>query len=379
MKVAASMVLIGIFISAIIPQFSVKMFALGLVSGGEGTFSALFTIYINENTAKTTKLRSSLVSICFLAYAIGCIFVNTLAYFTTNPNVITLVTAGLLIVSVLPCFCGYIETPYFLWKRGRIGDLYDALMTIYKYNQDKYGMDPTLQLGVQSKLMEYLGISSHVTQRTFFQQHAFYLKKTRIKDAPSSNSIVRLFKTKKYLHHLVALVFLGGLLYCLFFGLSINIQDLGLKDVKLNGILLGATQGLGYLGVAPFTHKMKRRTWFMNFQFVILFGAIALFFLSVIPQTSKVQLAQSFTSTLVMATSTSAMFPLFFLYISEVFPTEIRGSANAIVLFMAKLTGCLSPILEEISMKLSIHVLVGCSILVVPSLILCSKIKETLT
>lgn len=172
MKVAASMVLIGIFVSAIIPQFSVKMFALGLVSGGEGTFSALFTIYINENTAKTTKLRSSLVSICFLAYAIGCIFVNTLAYFTTNPNVITLVTAGLLIVSVLPCFCGYIETPYFLWKRGRIGDLYDALMTIYKYNQDKYGMDPTLQLGVQPSLWSTSGyLHTSLKELSFNNMH----------------------------------------------------------------------------------------------------------------------------------------------------------------------------------------------------------------
>ena len=77
-RISSFIVIAGICLTAFIPSFVVKMVGLGLVGGAEGAFSALFTIYINENTVKTTKMRSSLVSISFLAYSIGCVLFKSI-------------------------------------------------------------------------------------------------------------------------------------------------------------------------------------------------------------------------------------------------------------------------------------------------------------
>lgn len=378
MMVASVLVIVGISITALSPDFGLKMAGLGLVSGGEGTFSALFTIYINENTMRSTKLRSSLISLCFLSYAIGCIFLNSIAYLTTNPNILALIVAASLIVSVVPAFFSYYETPYFLLKKGRISDLFRTLINIYKYNQGKQGVDDTLLIGVENKLLEMMGFGIHITQKTFFKSSVVQFIKKRNKEYSHTNTIGRLCCNGRYVYHVLTLMLIGGLLYCLFYGMSINIQDLGLKDLKLNGILLGATQAAGYLGVAPFTHRMRRKKWCIVFQVLLLLGAVILSVLSKETQTSLVQFEQTITSTCLMATIMSAIFPIFFIYITEIFPTEVRGTANAIVLFMAKLAGSLAPILESFSVSLGFHILVGCSVIVLASLPMTFFMRETL-
>lgn len=378
MKVASILVLTGIALAAVMPDFQQRMFGLGLVSGGEGTFSALFTIYINENTTRQTKLRSSLVSISFLAYALGCVALNGIAYITMNPQYLMLFTAFFLCCSVLPAFWTYYETPYYLFKRGKVTELFTTLMAIYKYNQGKHGVDETLMIGVENKLLEDLGFSTHITHKAFFKSSTIVLEKEKTEEYQSSNSVAQLCCDGRNLLHLAGLILIGGFQYCLFYGMSINIDSLGLKDIKLNGILLGVTQAIGYSAVIPFTHKMKRRGWSIFLQAALLIGAFVLLCLSRIPQTPNVLLMQTVVSTLLMASVMSALFPLFFIYITEAFPTEVRGTANALVLFTAKLIGSASPLLLEFSQQMGVHVLVGCAVIGLVSFPITFCMRETL-
>lgn len=379
MKISCLLVMGGMMVAAIYPGFLEKMLGLGLVAGGEGTFSVLFTIYINENTRRSTKIRSALVSVSFLAYAIGCVLFNAFAYITTNPNILAATVGIILVCSVSPSYFFFYETPYFLYKKGRITELFDTLMSIYKKNQGSHGIDETLYIGVENQIITLMGINTHITNKAWFKSTTILLKKKRKQHAERSNSLIRLCASKKHLYHVIALISIGGLLYMLFYGMSINIQELGLKDIKLNGILLGVTQALGYIAVTPFTHRMKRKFWFILFQIALFIGALILFFLSQQNQTSTVQFEQTITSTFWMSSLMSAVFPFFFIYITEAFPTEVRGTANAIILFSAKMIGCMSPILESFSVKHHVHVVASCSVLVFLSLPLTCFIKETLT
>ena len=378
-RISSFIVIAGICLTAFIPSFVVKMVGLGLVGGAEGAFSALFTIYINENTVKTTKMRSSLVSISFLAYSIGCVLFNCFAYVTTNPYILCGICGIMIICSVVPSCLFFHETPYFLYKKGKITELFTVLMDIYMYNQGKKGCDETLYIAVENQIIKLLGFDTHITTKAWFKSHTLQLHRKRLKDAPSGNALKRLCNSGKHLYALVTLIFVGGLIYMLFYGMSINIQELGLKNIKMNGILLGVTQAIGNLSVVPFMHKMPRRLWTIIFQIAIFLGAALLFMLSRETQTSMVQFEQTVTSTLWMATIMSAIFPLFFMYTSETFPTEVRGTANAIILFSAKLIGSTSPLLENFSKNHKIHVLAGCSALVILSLPLSFGMKETLT
>ncbi len=379
MKVSSIFVVFGILLASLSPDFLMKMVGLGLVSGGEGTFSALFTIYINENSTKETKLRSSLISMCFLAYSLGCIAFNGIAYISTNPNFLGLTTACFLICSVTPSFFSYRETPHFLYKKGKISELFDTLMSIYRTNNGRYGVEETLFIGVENKLLEMFGFKSQITLKTFFKATQVRLSRNRRQGHKSSFGLLRILRSKSLFYHLFTLTLIGGLLYALFYGMSLNIAELGLKDTKMNGMLLGATQAIGYLLVIPFTHRMRRKQWIIIFQFFILTGALLLILLSKQSQSSTVQFEQTITSTFLMATVMSAIFPIFYIYITEVFPTEVRGTANAVILFLSKLIGSSAPLMENYSVSHGMHVLVGCSLLVVVSLPMSLWMRETLS
>lgn len=171
----------------------------------------------------------------------------------------------------------------------------------------------------------------------------------------------------------------SGVIYMVFYGLTISIQDLGLKNTTENGIFLGVTQTIGYFLSLPFAHKMKRKTWSIIFQLICLSGGIGLAYLSKYCQrTELVRFLETVLSTCVIATVNSAQFPILYSYVSEIYPTKIRGLANAMILFFGKLFGALAPFMENISLNLGFHVLVGCSALLVVSIPMSFTIKETL-
>lgn len=143
-------------------------------------------------------------------------------------------------------------------------------------------------------------------------------------------------------------------------------------------MFLGVTQTAGYLIALPLAHKMKRKLWSIIYQLLTLIGAIVLAFMSKSEQTKEEKFFETVVSTCWMAVINSAQFPILFLYISELFPTEIRGLANALVLFTGKLLGALSPLLGTLSTSRGYHVLCGCSLFVLLSLPLSFFIKETL-
>ena len=379
MRMASTVVIIGIVTAYLSPSFFWKMVGLGLVSGGEGAFSALFTIYINENSTKGSKLRSSLVSTCFLAFSIGCIVFNLIAYITTNPDALALIAATSTIFTVAFNFFGLYETPYYLYRKGRMTDLFDTLMGICHENLGK-GMDDSLYIGVEDRILELMGFKSEASIKAFFKDTRVDLIRTKKEEGPKgSNAFMKILKDWALTYHLVSLVCTGGLLYCLFYGMSINISELGLSDIKLNGILLGATQAIGYIGVIPFLHNMKRKRWTLIFEGSIMAGAVMLFSLSrMMDQTDAVRLSQTLISTCIMASVMSALYPIFFIYISEVFPTEVRGTANAIILLLAKLIGSSAPLFEYYSVNNGVHVLVGCSLLVLIALPITCGNRETL-
>jgi hypothetical protein len=62
---------------------------------------------------------------------------------------------------------------------------------------------------------------------------------------------------------------------------------------------------------------------------------------------------------------------------SELFPTRMRGVANALILFLSKMIGSFAPILSTMSKDRGYHILCGCSALVVISLPLSFFIDET--
>ena len=41
--------------------------------------------------------------------------------------------------------------------------------------------------------------------------------------------------------------------------MTTSVQELGLKNIQLNGMMIGVCQTIGYLFILPFTHKIPRK------------------------------------------------------------------------------------------------------------------------
>ena len=171
---------------------------------------------------------------------------------------------------------------------------------------------------------------------------------------------------------------LSGLLFMLFYGMTTSVQDLGLHDIHLNGIFLGVNQSIGFIAIFPFMHKIKRRKWIINLQLVFIFSAIILWLTALFPKNQYIQITQTTVSTFCIAANVSAISSVFYTYIAEMFPAEIRGVATALILFNGKLIGVCAPFMCELSQRYGVHILVGCTVPVIISLPLSFMIDETL-
>lgn len=79
-------------------------------------------------------MRSTLIGGCFLSYGIGCILVNFITIYVKSADVLIFVCGGLIILSIIPSFFSYYETPQFLYQKGRVTELFDTLEGIASFN-----------------------------------------------------------------------------------------------------------------------------------------------------------------------------------------------------------------------------------------------------
>ncbi len=380
LKICSLFVSAGMIIAVAIPDFWVRIFGIGLAAGGESTFIALFGILINESSTKETKLRSLVLTVGFFSFGLGCVAFNSFAFISLNSDFILKVISICIIITVLPAFFIYHETPHFLYRKGRISELTHSLLSISQTNlSNLQSIEKSREIAnFEDDLIIALGFGLNETTKAFFRANNINLQMKKRQGIKESTSMWKIFQNWTLFYNLLSLIAGGAVLYTVYYGMSISIDKLGFEDLRVNGIFVGVTQSLGYALVVPFTHKMKRKMWTLLFQVMILCITVALAILSVESQSDLVKLLQAILATVLMPTVISAWFPLFYIYITEVFPSEVRGTANACVLFLARLVGSFAPFFESLSEHFNMHILVGCSLLVFVSLPLGLGMKETL-
>ena len=183
-----------------------------------------------------------------------------------------------------------------------------------------------------------------------------------------------------YLYRFITMAFTCSGIYAVFYGLSTDVSSLGIDNICVVGIFLGITQTLGYFLVIPFISRMKRARWMTIFSLLIVLGATVLLGLSFMdPSNQYISYSKAGISTVVIATFMSAAFPFLFLMNTELFPTEVRGTASALVLSCGKLVGASAPFIGDFCKNnLKIHPLVGCSIPFLVAIPMLLFVKETL-
>ena len=177
---------------------------------------------------------------------------------------------------------------------------------------------------------------------------------------------------------LLALCFQSATVFTIYYGLTSSIGDLGLPSIQLNGILMGCTQMIGYLGVSIYGPQLPRIKTSRLLLSTEIAGACLLLYTSYCKQSPFCLILQSVVSTLWMTTAVSAHMAILYTQIAENFPTEIRGLACAVVLLFGKLSGATAPFIEEYTKNIGVHVMVGCTAMALVALPMTGLLGETL-
>jgi len=82
----------------------------------------------------TTKIRSILISGCFLSYGIGSIVINIVTLYINRADFLIALASVLVLCTVAPTFCSFYETPLFLHNTGQYTRLLDTLESISRMN-----------------------------------------------------------------------------------------------------------------------------------------------------------------------------------------------------------------------------------------------------
>lgn len=312
-----------------------------------------------------------MVGYCLVSYSIGCICLSFLSFYFESADTLMNCITIIIFIAITPNFIFLKESPKFLYEKGKVTELVNILNEIGRENQA--GLNPDYfkkQLSIQ-----------HLDLRNK-NETVVLVRTTEIKDKVinqfSESPIKRLFLNKRISLTLIALCVQSATIFTIYYGLTSSIQDLGLKSIQLNGILMGFTQMLGFLYVAYNGPKIERVKTAKLCLLIEMAGALLLFGLSFCKQTDKILLIQSLISTLWMTTTVSAHISVLYLQNAESFPTELRGLAIAFILLFGKMSGAAAPFIADYTKSIGVHVLVGCSVLAVFAYPLVSKLKETL-
>ena len=187
-----------------------------------------------------------------------------------------------------------------------------------------------------------------------------------------------LFTNKRYLKPLLILTSVSSSIFILFFAVFSQAQHLGFRTLQMNGIVFGISQIFGYILLLPIVARIPRKQGLIGSQIGLLTCAASLYLLSLRTQTSLTRNISGIISTFLVSSLLSAQFSFMTLLNSESFPSTHRGMSVGLILSMGKVIVSSAPYISHWAREKHLHVLVGCSFLLLPALILTIFLKETL-
>lgn len=308
--------------------------------------------------------------------------------------------------AVFPNYLVVLESPMYLYKQGKVVSTIKTLHQIAIRNKKNLEYKHfEKQLGINYIDLDYYP-EIEVIRKSYSmimledQKREDFEEQQGLNEADSEMMVMEVVKknndtSKQYLQarsqgmfsllsdsklsiKMLALCFQSATVFTIYYGLTSSMQDLGLPNIQMNGILTGLTQMVGFLAISIYGPTIPRITASRVLLSLEILAALILLSLSYFEQNSFCLLIQSIVSTVLMTTAVSAHIAILYIQNAENFPTEHRGFACAIILLFGKMSGASAPMIEEYTKSIGVHVLVGCSGMALVALPMTVLLTETL-
>ena len=143
---------------------------------------------------------------------------------------------------------------------------------------------------------------------------------------------------------------MAGAIYINYNSLTYASGDIGLDSIQINSIFLNLVEALMYCAALYIAPKVPRKTYTIFSFCLIIAGAVLLFiFRNVIPSFDGEKWVETIIAAFLVKAALSVEFVILYTYVSEIFPTKIRGISNSVVFNIAKLLGLTSTLLIVLS------------------------------
>jgi Major Facilitator Superfamily len=306
----------------------------------------------------------------YIAFPLGNIVFNLMTFAIKSSFGLSLLTVvATFIGSLLPCLLVQ-ESPVFLIRKHKLAKLRVTLKKIAKFNSletnkeiDKF-IEDVAEIQVQMISNDNLAGNEQLKQDK--------------KDA-SINPVVVLFTTPQYLYQVIALSFIGGYVYLVYYGIYMNLQVLGTSSIQVSGMAFAGISFFCSICILPFVSGMRRKRWCVSMQLIMILGSLSMVPLSYLDtyDLDIVRYATVFISIFVVGGVMYAMFTPYYYYVSELFPVDLRGTANSAINLLFSLLAMATPFFCTLATDRGYHFLVGCSLMGLVSLPMTLFLRET--
>ena len=327
-------------------------------------FYSIALIYSNE--IMSDYLRSK-VSSFFIIAAIGSISINfILMLIPTYKGFYIFCFIFILLISLF--FTKFIYSPFYIFSTGNLKKYYEVLMEI----SDRNLKDKEI---TSSQLKENLGFDQ-IISKPISSVEKLIIDKKKIGLLKKIIKTLKIIFGPKHLKKiLLCLIYYSNNYINQCVGIIMP-QKLGLDNIYIMGTLLCISDLLGYLIILPFSHKIQRRYLNAGCNIAYIIGGLLL----LLNEANKGNFTYKYIATIlscILRMVNSACFSLAFNYISELFPTKIRGLATGLIVCTGRLSNCLASTFEHLSTIYDIHPLILTAIPSLFALPACLNLPET--
>ena len=136
---------------------------------------------------------------------------------------------------------------------------------------------------------------------------------------------------------------------------------MGLQDIHISGIILAIAEIVGNFLIIPFGNVLKRRRLNFFCSFILGMASVCVLAIDLIknyfdhPELSWLQVVISILIKLTISANTA----LLYTYISELFPTKLRGLCIAFAIFIGRLGTVFSVGIDYVTNALFLHPMSG--------------------
>ena len=312
-------------------------------------FFSISLIYLNEISSDYFRSK---IPVFFVIAAIGSICINfILVHIPSYKGYFIFCFCFILTFSVF--YSKVISSPFFVFSTGNLKKYYDVLMEISDFNKNDHTQKQIeLENSLQFKKIVYKEIS---------KIEKLKIDKIEINFTKKILSTLKIIFSKKYLLKIICCMVFYASMYINQCVVIIMPQKLGIENIYVMNTLLNISDLLGYLLILPFSHTLKRRKVNIICNICVIIGALLLLLNEENKGTDKYSIIATILSCFLKMIN-SATYSLAFNYISELFPTKIRGLATGLIVCTGRISNCFASTFEHFSTIYDIHPLILCAV-----------------